>query len=254
MYGPRASGARLAATALAAIIGAAPTWAGFIPGGRSKRTDCYIGLHVGRAGDPGPQLRTGRIVSSTDADSCDADSARSCGNDRCSFYVAVCVGETYPDLPACPSVPLSRISYQVRRLGVPGRDFEPDYIPRRSLLSTAVPWGYGKGPGPACGSPVGMDVDVTVKPDGRKLTGRLEISLEGVAKDGSAVDRDRIVLECQPRTTPCPDNAPSTTTTTTLPAISTNPTIIVGAGGGLRFEPDTVRIRAGDTVRWLWEG
>jgi len=77
----------------------------------------------------------------------------------------------------------------------------------------------------------------------------LEISLEAIAKDSptSTVDRDRIILECLPRTTPCPDAGPPTTTT--LPGLSTNPTIIVGAGGGVRFEPDIVRIRAGDTVR-----
>jgi plastocyanin len=250
-----AAGALLAGTMLS-VLAATPTWGGFVPGGGSKRTDCYAGLYVGRIDNPSPQVKRNRIVSCTDGDPCDRDyGPRGCGNDSCAFQIAVCAGQTYPDLPACPSVALREISYQVRRLGVPGRDFEPDYIPRRSLLSTAIPWGYGKGPGPTCGAPVDMDVQARVTRDGRKLPGRLEISLEAIAKDSptSAVDHDRIILVCLPRTTPCPDAEPPTTTTTTLPGLSTNPTIIVGAGGGVRFEPDTVRIRAGDTVRWLWE-
>src|SRR5262245_39679632 len=67
-----------------------------------------------------------------------------------------------------------------------------------------------------------------------------------------ARDRDTFILECLPRTTPCPEDPPPTTTT--LPDIPTNPTVIVGAGGGIRFDPETVRIRAGGTVRWVWEG
>jgi plastocyanin len=100
-----------------------------------------------------------------------------------------------------------------------------------------------------------MDVQGRVAKDGRKFPGRLEITLDAVAARGMnpSHDHDTIVLECLPRSTPCPDGAPSTTTTT-LPGLSVNPTVIVGAGGGIRFDPDTVRIKAGDTVRWVWEG
>jgi plastocyanin len=236
-------------------------WGGFIPGGGSDRSDCYTQLYVAGIDSPGPQVRRERIVSCTDGDPCDLGRGAlpfpygggpGCGNNRCEFLVAFCVGQTNPALPACTPSPLRFTQLHVRRLGVPGRDFEPDYIPRRSLLNTAFPW--EKRSGPSCGSPIGMTVEGRVTKDGRKFPGRLEISVAAVALGGAspARDRDTFILECLPRTTPCPDEPPPTTTT--LPPITTGPTVIVGAGGGLRFDPDTVRIRAGDTVRWVWEG
>jgi hypothetical protein len=230
----------------------------FIPGGGSARSDCYTQLYVAEIDSPGPQVKGNRIVFCTDGDPCDTDvdstfTGPPCGDNSCEFSVAVCVGQTDPNLPACTRAPLRGIYLHVRRLGVPGVDFEPDYIPRRSLLSTALPWEWRSGP--SCGDPIGMTVQGRVTKDGRKFPGRLEISLDAIAARGTspARDRDTIILGCLPRTTPCPD-APPLTTTTTLPGISVRPTVIVGAGGGIRFDPDTVRIRAGDTVRWLWEG
>ena len=81
-----------------------------------------------------------------------------------------------------------------------------------------------------------MDVQGRVAKDGRKFPGRLEITLDAVAARGMnpSHDHDTIVLECFPRSTPCPDGAPSTTTTT-LPGLSVNPTVIVGAGGGTLY-------------------
>jgi plastocyanin len=234
-------------------------WAGFIPGGGPERSDCYTELYVRGIENPSAQVQRNRVVFCTDGDACDTDvdspySGPACGNNRCEFEVAVCVGQSDPNLPSCSPAPLRDMTQHVKRLGVPGRDFKPDYVPRRSLLSSAFPWEWQKGLGPSCGQPVGMTVVSRVTNDGRQLPGRLQISVTAFAKEGfsPAADQDRIVLECLPRTTPCPDAPPSTTTT--LPPISARPTVIVGAGGGTRFDPDTVRIRAGDTVRWLWEG
>jgi plastocyanin len=232
-------------------------WGGFIPGGGSERSDCYTQLYVAGIDSPGPQVRRERVVSCTDGDPCDfgGRGPRGCDN-RCEFLVAFCVGQTNPALPACTPSPVRFTHLQARRLGVPGRDFKPNRNPNphaRSLLNTAFPW--DKRSGPSCGSPVGMTVQGRVTKDGRKFPGRLEISVAANALGGAspARDRDTFILECLPRTTPCPDEPPPTTTTT-LPAITTRPTVIVGAGGGIRFDPDTVRIRAGDTVRWVWEG
>ena len=257
---PRRLAAVMAST-VAAAWAESPAWAGFIPGGGPERSDCYTQLYVAEIDSPGPQVKGRRIVSCTDGDPCDFDrldaypygGRPACGNNSCEFFVAVCVGQTNPDLPACTPAPLRAIFHQVRRLGIPGRDFEPDYIPRRSLLTTALPWEQRSGP--SCGQPIGMDVRGRVTKDGRKFPGRLDISLDAFSARGisPARDHDTIVLECLPRTTPCPDDMPSTTTTT-LPGLSMSPTVIVGAGGGIRFDPDTVRIRAGDTVRWVWEG
>jgi plastocyanin len=226
-------------------------WGGFIPGGGPERSDCYTQLYVADVESPGPRVKRKRIVSCTDGDPC--DSGR-CGNNACEFTVGVCVGQTDPNLPSCKPARLRYMTHGVRRLGVPGRDFEPDYVPRRSLLTNAFPWEQRSGH-PSCGQPVGMTVQGRVTKDGRKFPGRLEISLGAFAMPGTspASDRDTFILECLPRTTPCPEDPPPTTTTT-LPDISTNPTVIVGAGGGIRFDPETVRIRAGDTVRWVWEG
>jgi len=240
----------------------AVAWAGFIPGGGPERSDCYTQLYVADVESPGPQVKRKHIVSCTDGDPCDSDrldqfpqgGRPACGNNACAFTIGVCVGQTDPNLPSCTPARLSYMTQNVRRLGVPGRDFEPDYIPRRSLFANAFPWEKRSGH-PSCGQPIRMAVQGRVTKDGRKFPGRLEISLEAIAMPGKspARDRDTFILECLPRTTPCPEDPPSIPTTT-LPDISTNPTVMVGAGGGIRFDPETVRIRAGDTVRWVWEG
>jgi hypothetical protein len=149
-------------------------WAGFIPGGGPERSDCYAQLYVAQIDSPGPQVRGKHVVSCTDGDPCDFDriwnfpygGQPACGNNSCEFSVAVCVGQTDADLPACTPAPLRHISQHVRRLGVPGRDFEPDYIPRRSLFSTAFAWEFRSGP--SCGQPIGMGVQGRVAKHGRK--------------------------------------------------------------------------------------
>lgn len=62
-----------------------------------------------------------------------------------------------------------------------------------------------------------------------------------------ARDRDKYVFRCLPRTAPCPG---PTTTSTTLPG--SIPTVTVGPGDDLSFEPSTITVHAGDTVRWHW--
>jgi plastocyanin len=201
-------------------------------------------------------VKGARVVTCTDGDPCDLDTRLpfpgACGNNVCSFQVAVCVGQTDPNLPACTPAPLRQIFREVRRRGTLGRDSGLDRT-QTSILATSLPMEWRSGP--SCGQPNLIEVHGRVTPDGRKLPGRLEIAVDAVAVRGTnpARDHDTIILECLPRTTPCPGDAPPTTTTT-LPGLTTNPTVIVGAGGGIRFDPDTVRIRAGDTVRWVWEG
>jgi plastocyanin len=243
---------------IALVATATSAAAGFVPGGGPERTDCYTQLYVEGVDYPGPQVRAKRIVTCTDGDPCDQDvrqrsSERACGDEKCEFRIAICVGRTDPRSPACTPAPLRGVARRARRLGLPGRDFETDYIPRSSLLTTALPDEWRSGA--CCGNPIDMEVQGRVTRDGRRVPGRLEIALEAIPARGEdpARDRDTIVLECLPRTTPCPD-VPPTSTTTTLPPVSRTPTVLVGAGGGIRFDPDTVRIRAGDTVRWVWEG
>src|SRR5262249_48657273 len=72
---------------------------GLIPGGGPARSDCYVELQVVGIDNPGPDLRSGRVVSCPDGDPCDTDGE--CGNGSCTFGVAVCINQTDPNLPAC---------------------------------------------------------------------------------------------------------------------------------------------------------
>lgn len=196
---------RLAALAVSTIAAAgipSRAWAGLIPGGGAERSDCYVELSVLAVDSPGPQVTDGRVVTCTDGDPCDGD--LECGDDSCDLHVAVCIGQSDPNLLTCTPAELRSLTGRARRLGVPGRDFAPDYVPRSSLFQSTFPVDLQSGP--SCGRQGGMSVAVRVTKDGRKLPGRLELSLAATAKGGAspARDRDRIVLECRPRTSECP--------------------------------------------------
>jgi hypothetical protein len=88
--------------------------AGLIPGGGPVRSDCYVELKVVGIDNPGPDVRSGRVVSCTDGDPCDTDGE--CGNGSCTFSVAVCINQTDPNLPAChPPTGLQKAFCQSRQ-------------------------------------------------------------------------------------------------------------------------------------------
>jgi plastocyanin len=196
-------------------------WAGRVPGGGVSTSDCYLELEV-QGVDP-PQVSNGRNVACTDGDACDADGQ--CGNDSCTFAVAVCINQADPNLACTPPSALRRLRVS-RRL----RAVQP-----ASLA------------GSACGGFVQLPVAVRVRGNGSKLPGKLALLGNAVAVKGSrpARDRDKVVLQCVP-SPGCPGVAP--TTTTTLPGAAA--TVSVGPGGGFSFDPVTVNIRVGETVRW----
>jgi len=212
---------RRAIVMVGALVIPALVSAGLIPGGGPKRTDCYVEASVQGIDNPGPQVKSNRIVLCTDGDACDADGV--C-NDSCTLRVAACVDQKDPNLPTC-TPPSSLQKLKVNAKLQPG---EP-----ASLT------------GSACGSFVDLTVPVRTK-GGKKRPGMLALSANATAVKGTkpARDRDKYVLECLP----C---AGAATTTTTLPT-STMPTVMVGPGGALIFDPKTVTIHAGDTVRWHW--
>src|SRR6516165_2924123 len=76
-------------------------WAGLIPGSGPGlvRSDCYVELSVQGIDNPGPDVRSGRVVLCTVGDPCDTDGE--CGNGSCTLSVAVCVNQTDPNLSAC---------------------------------------------------------------------------------------------------------------------------------------------------------
>src|SRR5262249_6728640 len=152
-----------------------------------------------------------------------------------------------PSLPACRPVPLRRLIGRPSSVGAAGDQISNRDL--RSLLLTSFP--LDQKSGPSCGAPSGIRVRVRANRSGRKAPGMLAVSLDATAARGAvpARDHDRIVLRCLPRTDGCPSS--TSTTTTTLPGLSSSPLVLVGADG-IHFVPETVRIRAGDTVRWLW--
>ena len=164
-----------------------------------------------------------RTVRCVEGDACDGDGT--CGNNSCTFRVAVCVDQQDPNLPQCtPASSQSKLKVNGKILG-------------------AVP---ASRTGSACGSFV--DLTVPLKNGGKKA-GMVALPANATAEKGTnpARDRDKYVLQCLPRTAPCPG---PTTTTTTLPG--SIPTVTVGPGDDLRFEPATITVHAGDTVRWNW--
>jgi hypothetical protein len=231
----------LATIAMAGVASLA--CAGVLAGGGSAKSDCYAELYVRGLEDA--RVTGNRVVSCTDGDACDFD--RKCGNDACDFLTAVCVSRPDPSLPACTPAPLRR--FVGRANWIVGTDRHPISAPdQQSLLQTSIPPAYRSGT--SCGVPSGMRVRVRADWSGQKVPVMLAVSLDVTARGVvPANDRDRIVLRCLPRTDACPGS--TSTTTTTLPGLSSSPLVLVGADG-MHFDPETVRIRAGDTVRWLW--
>jgi plastocyanin len=210
-----------AATAIAGV--GSLVSAGLIPGGGPRKSDCYVELSVQNIDSPGPDVKGNRTVRCVEGDACDGDGT--CGNESCTFRVAVCIDQQDPNLPQCtPASSLSKLKVNGKILG-------------------AVP---ASRTGSACGSFV--DLTVPLKKGGKKA-GMVALPANATAEKGTnpARDRDKYVLQCLPRTAPCPG---PTTTTTTLPG--SIPTVTVGPGGDLRFEPATITVHAGDTVRWHW--
>ena len=178
--------------------------AGLIPGGQTK-SDCLVEFNVEGIDSPGPNVSGGRVVTCTDGDACDTDGM--CGNNSCTFRVAVCISQQDPNLPAC---------------------HPPASLQKLHVSSKLVPAEPSSFVGSACGT----FVDVTV-PSNKKRGMRL--SANATAPKGSKPrrDRDTFILKCLARTTPCGPTT-STTTTTTLAGATT--TTIQGISTGCTFQ------------------
>lgn len=204
-------------------------WAGLIPGGGPTKSDCYVEANVQGIASPGPDVKSNRIVRCVDGDPCDTDGA--CGNGSCTLSVAICVNQKDPQLPACtPPASLKKLKVNSKVLGA---------LP---------PSPYS---GSACGSFVG--VTVPLKKNGKK-PGMVALPANATAAKGTnpARDRDKYVLECLPRTAPCAAATPTTTTTLPGPIGASLPTVTVGPEEAFRFDPETITVHVGDTVRWSW--
>ena len=183
--------------ALAAVAGLG-SWvlAGLIPGSGTHlaKSDCLVELNVQGVDSLGSNVSGGRVVGCVDGDPCDTDGV--CGNNACTFRVAVCIDQQDPNLPTChPPTHLDKLHAN----------------PKLAVPSTLQ--------GSACGT----FVDLPVRSD--KKRGMLRLGANATAPKGTNPrrDRDTFVLKCLPRTTPCP-TGPTTTTTTTLSGGTTTTT------------------------------
>src|SRR5262249_53896373 len=79
----------------------APVLAGLIPGSGTDlaRSDCLVELNVQGVDSHGSNVSGGRVVSCVDGDPCDTDGV--CGDNACTFRVAVCIDQQDPNLPTC---------------------------------------------------------------------------------------------------------------------------------------------------------
>jgi hypothetical protein len=187
--------AKLGLAVLVAVAAASGSWvsAGLIPGGQTK-SDCLVELNVEGIDSPGPNVSAGRFVTCTDGDPCDADGV--CGDNTCTFRVAVCINQQDPNLPAChPPASLQKLHVSSKIVGAEPSSF--------------------------MGSACGTFVDVTV-PSNKKRGQRLSVNATAPKGTKPRRDRDTFILKCLARTTPCASTTSTTTTTTTT---------LAGAGG-----------------------
>ena len=189
-----------------ALFLAAPVGAGLVPGGGGKAAnDCLVELGVcdGKASTSSP-------ATCTDCDPvCDGDGTR---NGICRFHLDVCANQA--DVAGCDPTLLTRVVAKVKGMRMP--------LP--ALDGSA-----------SCGS----FIEVPVKARGRK-PGRAVVTLRGISKGKPRrIDKDRIVLVCNPRapSEPCP--TPSATCSCPGGAPTTlNFTTVVGSGTCGRLDAD----------------
>jgi len=151
--------------------------AGLIPGSGTDlaRSDCLVELNVQGVDSHESNVSGGRVVSCIDGDPCDTDGV--CGDNACTFRVAVCIDQQDPNLPTChPPTHLDKLHVNSK-------------LPIPSTLQ-----------GSACGA----FVDLAVRSD--KKGGMLRLGANATAPKGTNPrrDRDMFVLKCLPRATPCP--------------------------------------------------
>jgi len=135
-----------------------------VPGGGSKKADCYSEF------DTQGDTITGVVVQCTDGSSCDSDGA---ANGACVFTVALCVNQT--DVSGCtPMPPLTTIKVK--------------------------PTGILPPPADLTGATCGANASITVPLKGKKKNHPGKKIIHVVAKSSGKpkVDTDKLVLKCNP--------------------------------------------------------
>jgi hypothetical protein len=175
-----------------ALIGASR--ADLVPGGGPTKSDCYAGLSVLGAANPGStgnQVKNNKVVECTDGEACDQGA---CGDNACTFSVALCINQ--PDPTGACSAPGVLDSVKVKAKG-------------SVKLNVQVPQLLA---GSACGAFVDGALTVQLKKNGKpKSIPKTKLMIVAKAPKGTKprTDEDEITLKCLPRTTPCPTASPA---------------------------------------------
>ena len=220
------------AVALLLVLGlTTPGTSTIVPGGGSARSDCYGAFDV--LGADG----TSRKITCVDGDpACDLDGQ--CQG-VCTFDLAVCLNQ----------------------IGVAG--CSPHALRKPAKVrgaSLAIPSPLSVDP--ICGSRTPLEVRLRGRKRNKARTKKLALTV--VTTGTPKVDKDTVLLRCEPRAEgSCPTTTPTTSTTTLPPRAPADPTIYAIAPGNLllrfkRSTPATVTtvgtvsgIGAGETIRGI---
>jgi hypothetical protein len=180
-------------SAIAVLLGCSQlASADFIPGGKNKRSDCYVELDV--QGVSGTNK-----VTCTDGDpACDTDGQ--CQG-TCTFGVKVCLSQT--NLSACT----------------------PQQFKRPPKVSGGLEVPSAQGASPVCSS--SRSLEVPLKGGKKNKPGRKRIKATAIVTGKPKKEIDQFTFICMPRQGACPTTTTTTTTTTTS---TTVPTALCGNG------------------------
>jgi hypothetical protein len=177
--------------------------ADFLPGGKNKRSDCYVELDV--QGVSGTNK-----VTCTDGDpACDTDGQ--CQG-TCTFGVKVCLSQT--NLSACTPQPFKRPPKVSGGLEVPS----------------------AQGASPVCSS--SRSLEVPLKGGKKNKPGRKRIKATAIVTGKPKKEIDQFTFICMPRQGACPTTTTTITTTTTPTTTTTSTTVPTAVcGNGVREAP-----------------
>ena len=178
-------------TALLALVfvSIATEVAALVPGGGSKRTDCFAEFSGVTLNFPPPPRRP-KILRCRDGDPCDADGM---ANGVCSFLVGICLDQADPTLPDCTPPPDGISTFVVRNPppGDPRHDAELDSL--AAAASALLPATSG-----VCSTPVTLTVPVVGPDRGGGFAMGKKIVRTVASTPGGRRDTDHLRLQCLP--------------------------------------------------------
>ena len=167
-----------------------------IPGGGPTKSDCYVSLKL-------PSVTTALVakpknkeLDCMDGDpTCDSDGQ--CNN-VCAMQAQLCINQSGILDCTPPTGGLKKLTFKSHPVS---------FVFQGPAALTSS----------ACGSLLDLNVPVKVKPNGKKLPGKLSVNATAIGVKGTkpAKDGDTYIIKCLPRVGACPTTTTSTVTTTT---------------------------------------